>query len=226
MSIKHVTKIFEALLEGNVKKAEANLKASLELSFKSRVFEDHEKSMSEDELKHYIKDLHSKASDEHKEAFAKHLEADECNDEAFDQAARKHCTSKDKADGLIHKLEKLVGSKIDPKEYKQDKEKGESDSKAEKESKMKKGQVKEANQIKDDILNELKASTLGNYVKKASEKLGKHSWNNGYGHGRKGAGDKLSDENRNFANKSGRNAIKREKGIKKATDKLVKKAKE
>lgn len=141
---KYVQQMIQAVLEGNLKKSEAMLKRGVELRFEAMVKEDHEKSMSEEELKHYIKDLHSKAKDEHKEAFAKHLEADECNDEAFSKAAAKHCTSKVKADHLIHKLEKLVGSKIDPKEYKQDKKKGETDSEAEKESKMKKGQVKES----------------------------------------------------------------------------------
>ena len=202
MSKKHLTIAIEAFMQGNIDKAIAFTKRCIELKSQAIVNEDHEKSMSEEELKHYIKDLHSKAKDEHKEAFAKHLDAEECNDEAFGAAAKKYGKDKVKADHLIHKLEKLVGSKIDPKEYKTDKEEGESDTEAEKESKMKKDQVKES------VLNEISAKTLSSYIKKSATDIAK----------------KTTDTDEDKDGKKFMHVIKRHGGIQKASSKLLKKA--
>jgi hypothetical protein len=135
MSKKSLQEVLESLLNNNNKGAGEALSVYLHGKTRSIMNEDHEKSMSSEELAHYLKTLHSKVKAEHKEKFASHLGVKECNDESFAACAAKLSKDKKKADNLIHKLEKLTDSAIDPKEYKKDKKKGESDSKAEKDSK-------------------------------------------------------------------------------------------
>jgi hypothetical protein len=144
MSKKYLSEMLFAIFEKDEAKATQALASYFDSKARSMLKEDHEKSMDHEQLAHYLNTLHSKAKDEHKENFAKHLGIPECSKEHFSTCAKTLAKDKSKADRIIHKLENLVGYKIDPKEYKKDKKKGESDAKAEKDSKTTKPQGKPA----------------------------------------------------------------------------------
>ncbi len=141
--------MLEALLNNNEDDAIKNFSEALNVKGTYLLKEDHEKVMSSKELAHYLKTLHTKAKDEHKEKFADHMskaagmEFKDCNAKAFGDCAEALSKDKKKADKLIHKLEKLTGNKINPSEYKEEKEEGESDSEAESDSKKDSKEEKE-----------------------------------------------------------------------------------
>lgn len=138
MSKQKLHSVLEALMTGDTETATKFLRETLDDKGNAKLTEDHEKSMTSAELAKYLKSLHGKVKDEHKEKALKHIASDsgvECDGKSFDACAAALSKDKKKADALIHKLEKLTGSAIDPKEYKKDKEEGETDAEAEKEAK-------------------------------------------------------------------------------------------
>ena len=138
MSKQKLHSVLEALMNDDNETATKFLRETVEAKSNKKLTEDHEKSMTSGEMAKYLKSLHGKVKAEHKEKSLAHIASHsgvECDGKSFDACATALVKDKKKADKLIHKLEKLADSAIDPKEYKKDKEEGETDEEAEKDSK-------------------------------------------------------------------------------------------
>lgn len=124
MSKQKLHSVLEALMNSDSETATKFLRETLDEKGNKKLTEDHEKSMSSDEMVKYLKTLHGKVKDEHKEKALAHITSHsgvECDGKSFDACATALVKDKKKADALIHKLEKLTNSAMDPKELKKDK---------------------------------------------------------------------------------------------------------
>lgn len=115
MSKKFLAKTLESLMQNNDTDAAKFLGEYFKSKSQVVLAEDHEKYMTSAQMEKYLKKLFKKAKKEHHEEFAKLLNITKCNDENLATCAKVLANNKKKADKVIHKLEKLVNTKMDPK---------------------------------------------------------------------------------------------------------------